>query len=96
MANYFGYFWNCRNRYLHASNDPNVFFGALKPKWNKIEDAHGLWGKLPYGLLVSTLLIFGLWPSLLLNIIRPATAATLTDRFAVTDVLQSQHLGGEK
>lgn len=52
----------------------DVFFGELKPEWDKIKDAQGLWEKLPYGLLVMVLLIFGFWPSFLLNIIRPTTA----------------------
>lgn len=60
----------------------NVFFGELKPEWNKIEDVRGLWEKLPYGLLVVVLLIFGFWPSLLLNIIRP-TAANIMNQFVI-------------
>ncbi len=52
----------------------NVFFGEMKPEWTKLEDARGFWGKLPYSLLVAVLLLFGLWPSLLLNLIRPSAA----------------------
>ncbi len=79
----------------------NVFFGELKPEWNKIEDARGFCGKLPYGLLVTILLIFGLWPSLLLNIIRPSTA-NISERFVIANVASANHRpndvprGGEK
>ena len=51
----------------------NVFFGAPKSEWAKLKDAQGLIAKLPYSLLVLVLLIFGFWPSLLLNVIRPST-----------------------
>ncbi len=64
----------------------NVFFGELKPEWNKIEDARGFWGKLPYGLLVTVLLIFGIWPSLLLNIIRPTTESLIQSHFLTSQI----------
>lgn len=55
----------------------HVFFGPAKPEWNKIQDAKGFWQKLPYGFLVVVLLIFGFWPSLLLDVIRPTTEALI-------------------
>ncbi len=61
----------------------DVFFGPLKPEWTKIEDAKGFWGKLPYGLLVTVLLIFGIWPALLLNMIRPTTQALINSHLSV-------------
>jgi len=64
----------------------NVFFGELKSEWNKIEDARGFWGKLPYGLLVTVLLIFGIWPSLLLNIIRPTTESLIQSHFPTSQI----------
>jgi len=64
----------------------NVFFGELKPEWNKIEDARGFWGKFPYGLLVTVLLIFGIWPSLLLNIIRPTTESLIQSHFPTSQI----------
>jgi len=51
----------------------NVFFGASKPIWARLNDAEGFSVRLPYGLLVAFLLIFGLWPSLLLDVIKPTT-----------------------
>lgn len=57
----------------------DVFFGPLKLEWNKLQDAQGFWGKLPYGLLVMVLLMFGLWPSLLLNLIRPTTDSLIAN-----------------
>ena len=53
----------------------NVFFGTPRPEWAKLADAKGFAAKLPFGLLVSVLLLFGFWPTLLLNIIRPTTEA---------------------
>ncbi len=64
----------------------NVFFGEMKPEWNKIEDAQGFWGKLPYGLLVIVLLIFGIWPSLLLDMIRPTTESLIQSHFPVAQI----------
>ncbi|OGW86434.1 MAG: hypothetical protein A3C35_06280 [Omnitrophica bacterium RIFCSPHIGHO2_02_FULL_46_11] len=61
----------------------NVFFGPPNPNWAYLKDAKGLAGKLPYGFLVAVLLIFGVWPSLLLNIIRPTTEALIESRAAV-------------
>lgn len=49
----------------------SVFFGASKPIWTKLTDAQSFQARLPYGLLIAVLLIFGLWPSLLLNVIKP-------------------------
>lgn len=51
----------------------SVFFGPLKPEWTKLNDAKGFLSKFPYAFLVIVLLIFGFWPSLLLNVIRPTT-----------------------
>ena len=55
----------------------NVFFGAPKAEWAKLKDAEGFIQRLPYGLLVAVLLIFGFWPSLLLKVIRPTTEALI-------------------
>ncbi|MBI4395069.1 MAG: NADH-quinone oxidoreductase subunit M [Candidatus Omnitrophica bacterium] len=55
----------------------SVFFGAPKPEWAKLKDAKNFFEKLPYALLVAVLLIFGFWPSPLLNIIRPTTEALI-------------------
>jgi len=55
----------------------NVFFGAPRTEWAKLNDAKGFFVKLPFGFLVAVLLIFGFWPSLLLNVIRPTTEALI-------------------
>ncbi len=55
----------------------DVFFGAPRPQWAQLKDARGFWRKLPYGLLTLVLLIFGFWPALLLNIIKPTAAAII-------------------
>jgi NADH-quinone oxidoreductase subunit M len=55
----------------------NVFFGKLKPEWNRLRDARGFAQQFPHVLLVSALLIFGFWPSFLLNVIRPTTDALI-------------------
>ena len=55
----------------------NVFFGSIKTEWAELKDAKGFVGKLPFGLLVSILLIFGFWPTFLLNVIRPTTESII-------------------
>ncbi|MDP3981245.1 MAG: NADH-quinone oxidoreductase subunit M, partial [Chlamydiota bacterium] len=47
----------------------HVLFGPLNPKWHHIEDAKTLFQRLPYVLLISALLIIGIWPSLFINLI---------------------------
>ncbi len=52
----------------------NVFFGKLDSKWKTLKDAKSFGERLPYGLLVVVLIVFGFWPSILLNLIRPSAA----------------------
>jgi len=49
----------------------NVLHGPLPEKWNGLTDAGHLWRKLPYALLLASLLIFGCWPRLLTEKINP-------------------------
>ena len=49
----------------------NVLHGPLPEQWNKITDATDLWRKLPYALLLVSLLVFGCFPKLLTNQIEP-------------------------
>jgi len=51
----------------------NTLHGPLPAKWNSLADA-GLWRKLPYALLLASLLVFGFWPRLLSEKISPAAA----------------------
>jgi NADH-quinone oxidoreductase subunit M len=48
----------------------NVLHGPLPEKWNSLTDAN-LWRKLPYALLLVSLLIFGFVPKLLTEKINP-------------------------
>jgi NADH-quinone oxidoreductase subunit M len=48
----------------------NVLHGPLPEKWNSLADAN-LWRKLPYALLIVSLLIFGFVPKLLTEKINP-------------------------
>jgi NADH-quinone oxidoreductase subunit M len=49
----------------------NVLHGPLPQKWNQLPDATNLWRKLPYALLLASLLLFGCWPKLLTDKIAP-------------------------
>ena len=48
----------------------NVLHGPLPEKWNSLSDAN-LWRKLPYALLIVSLLVFGFVPKLLTEKINP-------------------------
>jgi NADH-quinone oxidoreductase subunit M len=55
----------------------NVLHGPLPEKWSSLTDATSLWRKLPYALLLVSLLIFGFWPRLLTEKINPDAAIVL-------------------
>jgi NADH-quinone oxidoreductase subunit M len=63
-----------------------VFFSELKPEWGKINDAKGWFIKFPYAFLVVVLIIFGFWPSLLLNVIQPTTESLIKNHSNVFQV----------
>ena len=48
-----------------------VLHGELPDKWNSIEDAT-LWRKAPFVLLLGALMVFGFWPRLLTDKIKPS------------------------
>jgi NADH-quinone oxidoreductase subunit M len=50
----------------------NVLHGPLPEKWNSLTDAMYSWRKLPYALLLVSLLVFGFMPKLLTDKINPA------------------------
>ena len=52
----------------------NVLHGPLPEKWKSITDASNVWRKLPYALLLVSLLVFGFWPKLLTEKINPDAA----------------------
>jgi len=49
----------------------NVLHGPLPEKWAGIHDASNVWRKLPYALLLASLLVFGCFPRLLTEKITP-------------------------
>ena len=49
----------------------NVLHGPLPEKWNSLSDATNTWRKLPYALLLVSLLVFGFVPKLLTDKINP-------------------------
>ncbi len=49
----------------------NVLHGPLPEKWNSLSDATNTWRKLPYALLLVSLLVFGFLPKLLTDKINP-------------------------
>ena len=51
----------------------NILHGPLPGKWSAIPDASHAWRKLPYALLLASLLIFGFFPRLLTDKITPVT-----------------------
>lgn len=48
----------------------NILHGELAAKWSGIADAGHFWRRLPYGLLLAALLVFGCFPRLLTDKIR--------------------------
>jgi NADH-quinone oxidoreductase subunit M len=51
----------------------NMLHGPLPEKWTAVADAPHLWRKVPFILLLAALVIFGCFPSLLVEKIRPST-----------------------
>ena len=54
-----------------------VLHGPAMTRWNEISDALHLWRKLPFLVLIVCLLLFGCFPALLANKIKPDAAKTL-------------------
>ena len=49
----------------------NILHGPLPEKWAGVADASNLWRKLPFALLLASLLVFGCFPRLLTEKIKP-------------------------
>ena len=49
-----------------------AMFGPRNPRWEELVDV-GPWGAVPRVILIATLLTFGFYPRLLLEMIRSAT-----------------------
>ena len=50
--------------------------GPLPETWSKLSDA-GAWRRVPFVLLLAALIVLGCWPSLLVNRVKPGTAAVM-------------------
>jgi len=48
-----------------------VLHGSVADKWKDVADATNVWRKLPFALLLASLLVFGFVPSLLTDKIKP-------------------------
>ncbi len=55
---------------LRALRD--VFFGPRNEKWDKLEDARGIFQRAPFVILLVVLLFFGFWPRPITRMIEPA------------------------
>jgi hypothetical protein len=50
-----------------------MLHGPLPERWGTVTDA-GCWRKVPFVLLLASLLVFGFWPRLLTDKIQPSVA----------------------
>ncbi|MBI4662808.1 MAG: NADH-quinone oxidoreductase subunit M [Verrucomicrobia bacterium] len=50
----------------------SILHGPLAEHWNQIQDVPHAWAKLPFAVLIFTLLLFGFFPRLLTEKIRPS------------------------
>ena len=63
----------------------NILHGPLPEKWNSLSDAN-LWRKLPYALLLVSLLVFGFVPKLLTEKVNPDAQKIVAMATGSTDV----------
>jgi NADH-quinone oxidoreductase subunit M len=56
----------------------SVLHGPVADKWTGLSDATDFWTKLPFGLLLACLLVFGFVPSLLTDRIKPDAEKIVT------------------
>ena len=56
----------------------NILHGPLPEKWDLLSDASNVWRKLPYALLLVSLLVFGFVPKLLTEKINPDAQKIVT------------------
>jgi len=55
----------------------NILHGELAEKWASVQDAASLWRKLPFALLIASLVVLGCFPRLLTDQIKPSVESTL-------------------
>jgi NADH-quinone oxidoreductase subunit M len=66
----------------------NILHGPLPDKFAQLPDASNIWRQLPYALLLTSLLVFGFFPRLLSDKIRP-DVQKITDIFAPAATAQA-------
>jgi NADH-quinone oxidoreductase subunit M len=66
----------------------NVLHGPMPEKYAHLSDAN-LWRKLPYALLVVSLLVFGVWPKLLTDKINPDAAKVVAATISPADKIST-------
>ena len=49
-----------------------IWHGPVSDRWNEVSDATDLWRRLPFALLVASLIVFGVFPRLLTDRVQPA------------------------
>ena len=65
----------------------NVLHGPVPEKWSQLTDATDVWRRLPYALLLASLLAFGFFPKLLTDQIEPdAKKIVQSLQFSVSSV----------
>jgi NADH:ubiquinone oxidoreductase subunit 4 (subunit M) len=52
----------------------NILHGPIVENANPVRDAASLWRKFPYALLLASLIVFGFYPRLLTDKIKPSAA----------------------
>ena len=65
----------------------NILHGPLPEKWANLADATSLWRKVPYALLLASLLVFGFFPRLLTEQIVPDAQKIVSMATAKTEVV---------
>jgi len=55
----------------------NILHGPMPEKWNDLVDATSFWRKIPYALLLASLVLFWIFPRLLTDKIEPSAKLLL-------------------
>ena len=80
---------------LRAVRD--ILHGPLSEKWATIQDASNVWRRLPFALLLASLLVFGVWPRLLTAKIEPSVKLIVKMAMPVPNTTpKSVALGGNE
>jgi NADH-quinone oxidoreductase subunit M len=68
----------------------NIFFGDLDPKWAHVGDARHLVDRLPFALLLATIIFFGLFPSLVIDVIGSGVQPLIAKIQGIAPVISQQ------